>query len=319
MEKNGSSERIIIIDDSQESLEMLTVMLERKGYAVFQALGGRIGLKIAEKAEPDLIILDIKMPEMDGYETCRRLKQNPKLQNVPVIFISGLEETMNIVKAFESGGVDYIIKPFQSEEILARIKNHLSLRSMQEELEEQNIKLQKEIAEREEAEDALRKSQARYKNLFNNMLDGVAVYEAVDDGEDFIFVEFNKAGAEIDNVKIKELIGKKVTETFPGVKEFGLFEVFQRVWKTGKSEHCPIAVYKDERITGWRENFVYKLPSGEIVAVYSDETLRKQSEEALQEAYDQLEQRVEERTAELAKANDHLMGEIEDRERPSRL
>jgi len=127
-------------------------------------------------------------------------------------------------------------------------------------------------------EDDLKEYQAKFKALFKNVSSGVAIYEARNDGEDFVFVDFNPAAEEIDQIKKEELIGKSVTEVFPGVKEFGLFDVFLRVYKTGTPEHHPVSVYKDERIAGWRENYVYKLPSGQIVAVYDDVTARKRSE-----------------------------------------
>ncbi|HUU20470.1 MAG TPA: PAS domain S-box protein [Sedimentisphaerales bacterium] len=127
-------------------------------------------------------------------------------------------------------------------------------------------------------EDELKEYQAKFKALFDNVCSGVAIYEARNDGEDFVFVDFNAAAEEIDHIKKEELIGKSVTEVFPGVKEFGLFEVFQRVYKTGTPEHHPISVYKDERIAGWRENYVYRLPSGQIVAIYDDVSARKRTE-----------------------------------------
>ena len=127
-------------------------------------------------------------------------------------------------------------------------------------------------------ESELEEYKARFRTLFDNVSSGVAIYEARNDGEDFVFVDFNTAAEEIENIKKEKLIGKSVTEVFPGVKEFGLFEVFQRVYKTGTPEHHPISIYKDERIAGWRENYVYRLPSGQIVAVYDDVSGRKHSE-----------------------------------------
>jgi len=142
-----------------------------------------------------------------------------------------------------------------------------------------------DITERKRAEEALREGEERYRELFDNISSGVAVYEAVDNGEDFIFKDFNKAGERIEGLEKKDVLGMRLAERFPGVKEFGLFEVLQRVWRTGKQEFFPEAIYHDERDQGsWRESWVYKLPSGEIVAVYDDITERKQAEEALRES-----------------------------------
>jgi len=120
--------------------------------------------------------------------------------------------------------------------------------------------------------------QAKFKVLFESVCSGIAIYEAQNDGEDFVFVDFNPAAEQIEHIKKEELIGKSVTEVFPGVKQFGLFDVFQRVYKTGTPEHHPVSVYKDERIAGWRENHVHRLPSGQIVAVYDDVSARKRTE-----------------------------------------
>ena len=132
--------------------------------------------------------------------------------------------------------------------------------------------------------DELFENENRYRELFNNINSGVAVYEAVENGRDFIFKDFNAAAEKIDRIPHEKIIGRKVTEVFPGIREMTLLETFQRVWKTGKPEHHPATIYEDNRLVGWRENYVYKLLSGEIVAVYEDITERMQARQALAES-----------------------------------
>ncbi len=182
------------------------------------------------------------------------------------------------------------------------------------ELEQKVRELEKQVIKCEKIDKALVESEARYKGIFEHTINGVAVYKAASDGEDFIFIDFNKGAEKIEKIKRKDVIGKSVIEVFPGVKEFGLFDVFKRVWRTGTPKHYPLSTYKDERIAGWRDNFVYKLPSGEIVAVYSDETERKQSEEALREAHEklygfsqELENKVQQKTKELENKSKKLI------------
>lgn len=132
-----------------------------------------------------------------------------------------------------------------------------------------------------EAEKKGRKSEQRYRHLFDNIVSGVAVCEAVDDGRDFIFKDFNRAVERMEGHRKEELLGRRVTEVLPGVGEFGLLEVFRRVWRTDKPERHPAVKYTDARRAAWVEYYVYKLPSGEIVAVYNDVTERKQLEEEI--------------------------------------
>jgi PAS domain S-box-containing protein len=142
----------------------------------------------------------------------------------------------------------------------------------------------RDITERKRTEEMLRENTIRYQELFESMGSGAAVYKTFNDGEDFIFQEYNASAEMLDKTPRERVIGKSVVEVFPGVKDFGLFDVFQRVHKTGKPESHPITFYKDERISAWRENYVYKLPSNEIVAVFEDITKRKRTEEALRES-----------------------------------
>ena len=126
---------ILIVDDTPANLEVLGGMLKEHGYKVRQATSGEMALRTAGANPPDLILLDIMMPGMDGYEVCRRVKADAQLREIPVIFISALSETMDKVKAFSTGGVDFITKPFQFEEVEARVATHLTMRLHQRQLQ----------------------------------------------------------------------------------------------------------------------------------------------------------------------------------------
>jgi serine phosphatase RsbU (regulator of sigma subunit) len=136
--KNGVSPpaNILVVDDTPANLQVLSGMLKERGYKVRPAPSGKLALLAAEREPPDLILLDINMPVMDGYEVCEFLKADDKLKGIPVIFISALTEQLDKVKAFAKGGVDYLTKPFQMEELHARVETHLKLRRMQIDLEE---------------------------------------------------------------------------------------------------------------------------------------------------------------------------------------
>ncbi|MBF0259397.1 MAG: response regulator [Desulfamplus sp.] len=138
---------VLIVDDIPFNLEVLGEMLKGYGLRVRPVTNGKLALKAAQKDPPDIILLDIMMPDMDGYEVCRRLKEDQKLKEIPVIFISALNETKDIIKAFSSGGVDYITKPFQIAEVKARVSTHLKIHQLQVELEKHNLNLNKLVKE----------------------------------------------------------------------------------------------------------------------------------------------------------------------------
>ena len=121
--QNTMSDVVLVVDDSPESLGMLNIALNNQGFTALVALNGIQALAIAEKVRPDVVLLDALMPEMDGFETCRRLKQN--LPNTPVIFMTGLSDVEDIVKGLEAGGIDYVTKPISPDEVIARIKTHI--------------------------------------------------------------------------------------------------------------------------------------------------------------------------------------------------
>jgi PAS domain S-box-containing protein len=147
-----------------------------------------------------------------------------------------------------------------------------------------------DITERKITEASLRQSEEQFRQLFSSMPSGVAVYEAVENGEDFVFRDFNSAAEKIEKVSKTDILGKRVTEVFPKVKSFGIFEVFQRVWRTGQPEYYPVAFYKDEKDIGsWRENWVFKLPNGNIIAIYNDISERMKTDVALRQERNMLE------------------------------
>ncbi|MGP1373621.1 MAG: response regulator [Almyronema sp.] len=143
-------EDILIVDDTPNNLRLLSQMLSQHGYEVRKALSGHMALTSAKAEPPDLILLDIRMPQMDGYQVCRSLKANPQTAEIPVIFISALDDVLDKVKAFEVGGVDYVTKPFQAAEVLARVEHQLNLQKLQKQLIEQNQQLEQSNRELEQ-------------------------------------------------------------------------------------------------------------------------------------------------------------------------
>jgi sigma-B regulation protein RsbU (phosphoserine phosphatase) len=139
-------EEILIVDDTPANLRLLAQMLSERGFIVRAVTSGARALESLHVTPPDLILLDIRMPEMDGYEVCERIKKDAQTSDIPIIFISALNEIEDKVKGFNVGGVDYITKPFQFEEVLARVETHLSLRKLQKQLEEANKKFERELA-----------------------------------------------------------------------------------------------------------------------------------------------------------------------------
>lgn len=141
-ETKANNASVLIVDDTIYNIQLLSLMLNKQGYRVEKATSGTEALESANRLLPDIILLDIRMPDIDGYEVCKRLKANPVTKDIPVIFISSIEESTDKVEAFSVGGVDYISKPFQLIEVLARIETHLRLCLLQKKLQEQNEQLQ---------------------------------------------------------------------------------------------------------------------------------------------------------------------------------
>ena len=159
---------ILIVDDTPTNLRVLCDFLTDSGFEVLVAVDGESAIAQTIYAQPNLILLDVLMPGIDGFETCRQLKANPSTQAIPVIFMTALGETVDKVRGFQVGAVDYVTKPIQPEEVLARITNHLTIQNLQNQLQEQNLRLQQEVKERQQAEELVRQ-QAQQEQLLGEI------------------------------------------------------------------------------------------------------------------------------------------------------
>jgi len=174
-------ENILMVDDNPESLRLLSRLLSKRGYKVRPTRDGKLALNFALSSPPDLILLDIMMPGMDGYQVCEQLKACPQTKDIPVIFISSLDEVFDKVKAFSLGAVDYITKPFEIEEVVARVENQLLLSRLSKELLAKNALLEAEIEERKRIEAQLRESQHWLSAVIKTNPNLLYVYDLIEE------------------------------------------------------------------------------------------------------------------------------------------
>ena len=265
---------IMVVDDTPSCLKHITKILTMEGYKVRAVDSGELALSAVEVKAPDLILLDINMPGLDGYEVCRRLKADENSCKIPVIFIGALDEEKDTALGFSVGGVDYINKPFESAEMLARVKAHVDRRKRQRRQEERILD-----------------SEAKYQSLFDNMFTGHALYQIVTDEQnkpiDYIILEVNSAYEKMSGYKRKAIIGKKATELFPiNNILINRIELFGRVAQTGK----PVSreVYCDGHNT-WYNIHYYSPKNGLVGSSFFDITAQKLLEIQLIKAKEEAE------------------------------
>lgn len=164
LDQTGYSQ-ILIVDDTLENVQLLSSMLTNEGYSVRKTTSGKMALQFVERQPPDLVLLDINMPDINGYQVCKQLKKSANTCDIPVIFISALDRLGHKIQAFEVGGADYITKPFQEQEVLMRVRNQLLIQQQKRQLIEQNQYLQIEINKRQQAEQTLQAQVARERLL----------------------------------------------------------------------------------------------------------------------------------------------------------
>jgi len=202
---------ILVVDDEAANLGVLFEFLRDVGYKVLVAENGRRALETVERVCPDVILLDIKLPDIDGYEVYRRLKERGLTQGMTVIFLSVLAETDDIVRGFDMNAVDYITKPFQPMEVVARVEKHLILHKLRQQLEQQNIQLQEQIEERLQAEAAL----AEKSSYLDSILSSATEDAIITTGLEFRITYINPVAERIYGFEAVEAIGRVVTEICP--------------------------------------------------------------------------------------------------------
>ena len=426
------SKRILIVDDDKRNRSLLEAMLKSIGHESELACNG---IEALEKLDSsfDLVLLDILMPEMDGYEVARRIRTGSECPTIPIIVVTALSGREDRLNAVIAGANDFVAKPIDRTELQTRVASLLKMKEAQDALkrsEEQyraivetasdtiwtvdldfnytyvspsvekvlgytpqevmathpldaltpasrervitayreemaleaagklsrshtraeeiqryqkdgsirwaeiktsflrdtngrplgilgishditdrkrmdealrraqddlerrvkertkdlltaNAQLREEIQERKKAENALEENEARYRTLFENIDNGVAIFKAINRGEDFLLVDFNRAAETITGISRDRALSRSASEVFPDIPEFEILSVMKETWQTGEPVQHPIAKYQGENIEFWAENHFYKLPSGEVVAVFADNTERKRAEHAL--------------------------------------
>ncbi|HNV69189.1 MAG TPA: response regulator [Candidatus Ozemobacteraceae bacterium] len=294
---------ILLVDDVVDNLQVLSDILMREGFRVRAVTSGAMALKTVESAVPDLFLLDIKMPQMDGYELCRRLKADEKMRDIPVIFVSAMGETTDKVRGFEVGAVDFVTKPFQASEIVARVRTHLTLVTMRRtlhdlnqhleqrveertrELAQTNLRLAQEVAERRQAEADRDRKTEEINQLFNMSIDLLCIADV--EGR---FVRLNSTWEKTLGYTLSELEGKRYIEFVHPDDVAATLEAMAQL-AAGK----PIIDFSNRyrcrdgsfRLIEWRSKpyqntFVY--------AAARDITERNQMQEALKKSEQQLQQ-----------------------------
>ena len=224
---------ILIVDDLLENLRFLTKILTKEGYKVRGVTNGSMALRAVRHYPPDAILLDIKMPDMDGYEVCEALKSDENTSEIPIIFLSALDQVFDKVKAFKVGGVDYISKPFDPKEVLVRLETQVTIQHQKRQL--------KEAMERhQQTAEIAYQSRALLANLLNSSLDGIAAVQAVrgdiaGEIEDFRCLVVNPVFARLLGKKRTELAGEPVLKQLLNQLSPGLFDLLVEVVETGES------------------------------------------------------------------------------------
>ncbi len=265
--------RILYVDDDPGLLEIGKLFLERKGQLrVDISLSASAGLDLLASADYDAVITDYQMPGMDGIEFLKKVRTSGN--TIPFILFTGRGREEIVIQALNEGADFYLQKGGEPVAQFAELTHKIRV-----------------AVQRRTTSEALNVSETRFRGIFDTITSGVAIYEVRNNGasgKDYIIKDFNKTALEIEGKTKEEVIGKSLLDLRPAIDEYGLIPVFQQVFKTGVPAYFPQKNYIDEKYSSWYENRVFRLPSGEIVAVYDDVTERKRAELELESALENL-------------------------------
>lgn len=273
--------KILIVDDSEVNLELLRIVLFKNSYEVITSSSGQGGYETACKELPDLILLDISMPDVDGFEVCKMLKENPETANIPVVFLTASDDKGSILKGFKYGAVDYLTKPFNKLELLSRVSVHLKLQLTLKQIEY---------------------SENNYKLLFNNMTNGFAFHRIMCDQNgnpyDYKFLQVNPAFEKLTGLKMNEILNKSILDILPNTEREWI-DIYGKVALTGEPVHFDN--YSSE-LDKYYDAVAFSPKKYFFATLFSDVTEKKNAEKKMLEYNDTLERTVREKTKELADA-----------------
>jgi two-component system, cell cycle response regulator len=260
---------ILVVDDAPSNLRLLLLALSSEGYLVRCAKSAALALRRLQTALPDLVLLDIRMPQMDGYEFCQRLKASPRTRNIPVIFLSASDSTEDKVRAFSLGGVDYIAKPYQIDEVLARVRYQVQTRRQQQHLQIENDRLRQENTEQQQSLTQLEQSYQLLSQVLNSLADGIAAFRAVRNRqgeiEDFQGLMGNAALADLVGRSPADLAGATLSEILadrPNSNNNDVLDLFIQVVERHETLQCDVLCEPDGEIPLWFELMASRLGDG---------------------------------------------------------
>ena len=295
--ENRSNDLVLIVDDNPNNIQVLATIMAECGYELGIAQNAHEVYQFLEENTPELILLDVEMPDIDGYEVCSTIKADPKYKEIPIIFLTVKSETEDIVKGFDLGAVDYITKPFNRKELISRVRTHISLKRSRDELAKKNHELENVLQARkklEEEKDLLTKKLLQHHDLLEKMVEERTkelaaanekiskIVDSITDGfaaldKDWRYIYVNHHHVFPDHQTAKDVLGKNVWDVFPNAVDTFLYQEFHRAMTERIPVHFETPSYHDD---SWSEVNVYPFDDG-ICCFFKDISEKKKYEKEM--------------------------------------